>query len=124
MNRTFYNVPNLTVKLTKEIILWSYKNSLKTRVDELNCKLNFSRKQSNKTFKWTFNKINKSSIGFLRIVLDENINPNIQNIEFQKHLEIFIRGIDVNDTEYFLFIFLNPKKLTYLKRKYKLLMIS
>lgn len=119
----FYILAKPTVKKAKELITWAKKNALKTEVDVLDCKKSLARQRSDKTFEEVFNHITKESTKYLRIVLRKDWNAFLILSEEKKIMdvvEVFIRSIDIENKEYFFFIYLEVDKLKELKKKYKL----
>ena len=120
----FFVLSKPTVKEVKEILAWAYKNAIRTDVDELNCSVSVRRQKSDKPFSEVMKHVGRKAIGFFRIIYHRNFNPYLiisetssENVEM---VEIFIRSIDVGPVEYFFFIYLEPAKLHYLRKKYEL----
>ena len=127
MNDIFYEMPRPTLKKVKNILVWADKNGIKTDVDMLDCSKSFCRVASDKTFEEVLGYISKGSLGFFRVVFRQqnNVFGLFSSVyERRDYLEVFIRSIDVGQVEYFIFIYMEPEKLGYLKNKYSLKEIS
>jgi len=117
----FYNLTRPTLAKIKDIFTWGHKEALRTDVDMLNCKINIHRTKADKSFEQVLKFINKRSSGFFRMIHRKKWNSfGILSDIFKEMdiLELFIRSIDIGETEYFIFMYLPVEKLSYLIEKY------
>jgi DUF1365 family protein len=119
----FYYLEKPTIKKVKELLVWAKSHALRVDVDVLDCKKSFARQKSDKTFEQILPFIGKSSIDFLRVILRRNWNTFLilsNKLKIMDIVEVCIRSIDIDDKEYFFFIYLDVDKLEELKKRYKL----
>lgn len=119
MSDIFYELEKENVNEIKKVLKWAKENSRIIKLDVLNCNKSFRRKKADKTFDEVFNLINKNSSGFFRIILRKDTNVFglfSDKLKIMDYLEISIRSIDVGSKEYFIFIYLDKKKLEELKK--------
>lgn len=121
----FFDLKNSSVRKIKEILEWANNKGFNTFVDMLDARVSFARTKADKTFEEVLDLIHKDV--FFRIVLRKNTNLFLivsdEAIDGD-YLEIGVRNIDVNDKEYFIFIYLEPKYLDYLLDNYDLTRIG
>jgi hypothetical protein len=120
----FYDVKDLTVETLKEIILWAKQNAIRVDVDMLNCKKSFCRQKADKSFEEVFKHISNKCLGMFRIIFRKEMNTFMilsDKKEIRNIVEVFLRSIDIDGIEYFLFIYLNESKLSFLKENYNLI---
>lgn len=119
----FYSLKKQSLKSVKDVLIWARKNSIKTNVDMLDCKVSFARKAADKSFEGVLDLISQKSLDFFVII--HRKNANLFGIvsdrrEIKDLLEIGIRGVDIGGVEYFIFVYMDIKYLEDLKKKYEL----
>ena len=118
----FYELNGKSLVTVKKILNWAKSNAFKTEV-HMRVMGRLAREKADKSYDKVFRLITKEQITFFIIVLRKNLNwfPSLSK-EAKKDdvLEIFIRGMDVEDKEYFLIMFLDKEKLIELKKMYQL----
>ncbi len=119
----FYDLENKTVKKVKEILKWADENGERTDVDMLDVYKNWARTKSDKDLETVLSLIDKKALPYFRIIVRKEMNLfGILSEEkiIKDMLEIGIRGIDVEEREYFIFIWMEKRYLEELERKYKI----
>jgi len=115
----FYILQKPTVKKVQAILSWANKHALRTDVDMLDCSVSVARQRANKTFEEVLALVNKKAIGFLKVIVRRQ--TNILDLTDRRDLvEVFIRSIDVGQTEYFIFIYMDLTHLPFLENRYLL----
>ncbi len=121
MQDEFYFLKKNTVKKVKEILNWAKNNSLKLEVDML-VRGQLARIPSDKSFDEVLGLLNTEDLPYFRIILRKDMNLYgilYDDLHIDDILEIGIRGIDVGEKEYFIFIYLDKKHLKELMKRYK-----
>lgn len=121
MSDVFYELEKENIEEIKKVLKWAKENSRIIKVNVLDCSKSFGRGKADKTFDEVFNLIDKNSLGFFRIILRKDTNVFglfSDKLKIMDYLEIGIRSINVGRKEYFIFIYLNKKKLGELKKAF------
>ena len=111
-----------SITVVKEILNWAKSRAFKTEI-HMRIKGRLAREKADKNYGKVLRLVTKEQIIFFRIVLRKNLNwfPNLSNeAKNADVLEIFIRGMDVEDREYFLIMWLDKHKLEELQKMYQL----
>ncbi|GBE20322.1 MAG TPA: hypothetical protein ENG87_05630 [Candidatus Pacearchaeota archaeon] len=122
MGDIFYELKKKNVKKIKKVLKWAKENSKIIKVDVLDCSKSLRREKADKTFDEIFDLIDKKSVGFFVIILRKDVNVfGLFSDKFKKmdYLEIGIRSIDIGKKEYFIFIYLDKKKLEELRKVFE-----
>jgi hypothetical protein len=120
MNDVFYSLKSPTVKRAKDILIWGNSNGLRTDVDMLK---HIRRERADRSFEEVLSLVDKSAVGFFRVVYRPQRSMYLilsEEKDIRDSVELFIRNINIDQTEYFIFIYLSSDKLDYLKNTYEL----
>lgn len=121
----FYSLNNPTLKDVQDILLWAYENGLRTDVDML--KGSMIRKTADKSFDEVLGLMKGGAVGFFKIILRHQMNVFgvlSDHLDRRDILELFIRNIEVDGAEYFIFIYMDPQNLSWLQSHYSLRCLS
>lgn len=115
----FYELKNKkNLAMVKKILSWAKGHALKTEV-YMRISGKLAREKADKNYDDIFRLITKEQIIFFRIVLRKNFNWFLSLSKEAKQddvLEIFIRGMDKGDREYFLIMWLDKSNLGELQK--------
>ena len=123
----FYEIKTKkSLTTVKEILGWAKSHAFKTEI-HMRIKGKLTREKADKNYREVLRLVTKEQIIFLRIVLHKNLNwfPNLsKEAKNADVLEIFIRGMDIKDREYFLIMWLEEHKLEELQKMYQLQLVE
>jgi len=127
MSDLFYKLKKENIKEIKKVLRWAKGNSKLVKVDVLDCSKSFRREKADKTFDEVFDLIDKNSLGFFVVILRKDANVFglfSDKLKIMDYLEIGIRSIDTGNKEYFIFIYLDKKKLDELRKVFEVLEVG
>ena len=119
---TFYILPRTTGKKVHEALLWAKERAIQIDVDMLDG-TSVARKRANKSFEEVLPLLGNGSTKFFRVVHRESFNTFLVlpgKTGRRDLVEVFVRGIDVGPTEYFVFMYLDDKVLPGMIKKFNL----
>jgi hypothetical protein len=119
MGDDFYSLKKPSVKTVKEIFLWARDNAEKVNVD-MRVQGELARKPADRSFEEVLGLVSVKALPYFRIIYRKQMNLFgilYNDLHISDILEIAIRGIDVKNKEYFLFIYLNKKHIQILKKQ-------
>ena len=114
----FYRIDDLTVPKIKKILRWARDNCAWMNVDMLDCSVRLNRVSSDIDFNDLVDLVDKGAEPFFRIIIRKNMNLfgyPVDDREERDMLMIGIRSIEVDNKEYFIFIYMEVGWLDHLK---------
>lgn len=117
----FFRLPHPTIAEIRSIFEWANKHALKTHISCLEVSKSWSRIPSSKSFDDVVDFINRQAKPYFRIVLRKNMNwfaVLAEERHIEDVIEIAIRGIEIDEKEYFIQCYLKKELLGRLKSKF------
>ena len=117
----FYWLKRPTVAGVRAVLNWAHKRAMRTDVYCSDTAKDVRKEYSDRPFKEVLRHINGKSKSYFRVILRKDRNWYLlltDNLHIEDMIEIGIRGVDIDDEEYFIHSYLKKEMLGKLKRKF------
>lgn len=118
---TFYSLNRPTISEVRAVLNWANERAMRTSVYCSDTAKIVRKQSSDRPFEDVVRRINGKSKSYFRVILRKNWNWYLlftDHLHIEDFLEIGIRGVDIDNEEYFIHCYLRKEMLSKLKRTF------